>query len=271
MYISEFNNIDKYLQDKNSRIIHQVWFGTIPNKKEAQKTYKKLQLYRDSWKIKNPNWCHIEWNKEMSDSLVKIHFPKYYNMYKEYPYEIQRCDLVRYFILCRYGGLYVDMDYYCNKPWDEAINKFKNDFYVVSTPNMGGKYVSNSLMYSTPNHIFWKRLFIQMEKKRHSPIYYSRHMIIMYTTGPGILTRVYNQNKKMCKLKSLPADLFHPYGISDQILSLKNDKIFAIHIGKGSWEKNDSKFLIYIYKEWKIVLFIVIFLLIPLVSSLVSS
>ena len=40
MYISEFNNIDKYLQDKDSRIIHQVWFGTIPNKKMLERHIK---------------------------------------------------------------------------------------------------------------------------------------------------------------------------------------------------------------------------------------
>ena len=56
----EFVDLDRYLLAQKGRIIHQIWFGTIPNKKEASKTYKKFKLYRDSWKIKNPTWCNIE-------------------------------------------------------------------------------------------------------------------------------------------------------------------------------------------------------------------
>ena len=41
----EYNDFDKYLLDQKGRIIHQVWFGTIPTKKEAANTYKKLKIY----------------------------------------------------------------------------------------------------------------------------------------------------------------------------------------------------------------------------------
>jgi mannosyltransferase OCH1-like enzyme len=264
----DFIDLDKYLISQKGRIIHQVWFGTIPNKGLAKKTYNNFKIYRDSWKIKNPTWCHMEWNKELSDKLTKTFFPEHYDMYKKYKYEIQRCDLVRYFCLYRYGGIYTDMDYYCNKPFDEALSKYKNNFYLVNTPNIGNKYVSNSLMYSTPGHVFWKRLFNEMEKNRTSPIYYSRHLIIMYSTGPGLLTRVYNKYKIKDKLKSLPSNLFHPHGIKDNIMSLRNDKVYAIHIGKGSWEKGDSKILVQLYREWEIITFIVLTLFLPFILSI---
>jgi len=258
-------DIDNYLIAQKGKIIHQVWFGTIPNKSEAKKTYIKFKIYRDSWKIKNPTWFHIEWSKQLADQFVKTFFPEHYDMYKTYEYEIQRCDLVRYFCLYRYGGIYADMDYYCNKPFDDALSHFNHDFYLVNTPNVGSSYVSNSLMYSRPGHVFWRRMFLEMEINQKCPMYYSRHLIIMYTTGPGILTRVYNKYKIKDRLKSLPANLFHPYGISDNILSLRNDKIYALHIGKGSWEKKDSKILIYFYKEWRIILFIIGVLLLPFI------
>lgn len=253
----DFEDLDKYLIAQKGRIIHQVWFGTIPNKKEASKTYKKFKIYRDSWKIKNPTWCHIEWSKTLSEQIAKTFFPEHYEMYMTYPYEIQRCDLVRYFCLHRYGGIYADMDYYCNKSFDEAFKIFTHNFYLVTTPNVGNNYVSNSLMYSKPNHVFWKRLILEMSQHIDCPVYYSRHLIIMYTTGPGILTRVYNKYKIKDSLKSLPSNLFHPHGMSDNIMSLRNDKVYSIHIGKGSWESSDSKILIYFYNEWKIVTFII--------------
>lgn len=267
----EFADLDRYLLAQNGRIIHQVWFDTITNKRDAKKTYIKLKIYRDSWKIKNPTWFHMEWSKNLSDKFVKTCYPEYWNCYIKYPYEIQRCDAVRYFFLYRYGGIYADMDYYCNKPFDEAFMKFRNDFYLVNTPNAGHNYVSNSLMYSRPKHVFWKHLFLEMEMNKECPIYYSRHMIVMYTTGPGILTRVYNKYKIKNRLKSLPYELFHPYGLSDDKLSLRNDKVYAIHLGKGSWEKDDSKIYIFIYKEWKILLFIIIILCIPIINSFYNN
>jgi inositol phosphorylceramide mannosyltransferase catalytic subunit len=260
----DLKDLDTYLLSQKGRIIHQVWFGTIPNKKEAAKTYDKFKIYRDSWKIKNPTWCHMEWSKKLSEQITKAFFTEHWDLYKKYPYEIQRCDMVRYFCLYRYGGIYADMDYYCNKSFDDAFTHFNNDFYLVNTPNVGNSYVSNSLMYSKPGHVFWRRLFLEMEMSQECPIYYSRHLIIMYTTGPGILTRVYNANKIKDRLKSLPYNLFHPHGISDNIMSLRNDKVYAIHLGKGSWEKNDSKIFIYFYREWRFIFFIVLVLILPL-------
>ena len=71
MNIQNFSDIDRMLLAQNGRIIHQVWFGTIPNKKTAVKTYEKFKLYRESWKNKNPNWFHIEWTKQLGENVIK--------------------------------------------------------------------------------------------------------------------------------------------------------------------------------------------------------
>ena len=252
----EFEDLDQYLIAQRGRIIHQVWFGTMPNKREANKTYIKLKTYRDSWKIKNPTWCHIEWNKILSDKFVRNFFPEHYEMYKSYTYEIQRCDSIRYMILYRYGGLYADMDYYCNKSFDEVFSRYKASLYLVQTPNGISKCVSNSLMYSMPRHPFWKCFLIEMERSKDTPIYYSKHLTVMFTAGPGILNRTFNKFKKQFKLRSWPHKYFQPYGHTEDIFSLKNDQVYAIHASNGCWHGTDSAFIVLLVKEWKILLFI---------------
>jgi mannosyltransferase OCH1-like enzyme len=254
----DFEELDRYLLNQNGRIIHQVWFGTIPNRFTASKEYKKLKKYRESWIMKNPMWFRFEWNVKMSESLVKTFYPEHYEMYRFFPYQIQRCDMVRYCFLHRYGGLYADMDYFCNKPFDIVLEKYKNNFYLVQTPNMPGEYVSNSLMYSVPKHIFWRTLLIAMQSNRDPPIYYSRHLVIMYSAGPGIVNRVYHQYKNRYKLESFPHKFFQPFGQSDDILSLKNSEAYTIHASKGCWHSNDSSIIVIISRNWVIFLFIIL-------------
>lgn len=258
----DFAELDKYLLQQKGRIIHKIWFGTIPNRNEANKAYKKLKIYRDSWFIKNPTWYHIEWNKLMCVSLVQTFYPEHNDMFKNYKYEIQRCDAIRYLILHRYGGIYADMDYYCNRPFDDALQEYPNDIYFVQTPN-GSSFVSeednvsNSLMYSVPNHPFWKQAMIELEKNQTGPYFYTKHLTVMFTTGPGILNRIYTQYKYQYKLKSLPWRLFHPYGITDIFRSISvNPNIFALHISQGSWSGKDTEIINFLVREWPILLFI---------------
>lgn len=260
-----FDDLDNYLLNQNGKIIHQIWFGTIPNKKAASKALHGLRKYRDSWLVKNPTWTYICWNLERCSELVKYHYKQHKEMYDKYPYQIQKCDVVRYFILHRYGGLYADMDYYCNKPWDDVLSVYKNDIYLVETPNRIGNdtHISNSLMYSRAGHVFWNKLFIELEQSQNAPIYYGRHMTIMFTTGPGILNRIYNRYKLGYHLGYYPHKLFHPYGLNSEIITLNKPDIYAIHIGKGSWESNDSKILIFIYQDYKIILSISLLMILP--------
>ena len=255
-----FKNFDQYLLKQKGKIIHQIWFGTIPNKRAARKTYQELQKYRDSWILKNPKWTYICWNLDRCNELVKNYYLHHKEMYDNYIYPIQKCDTIRYFILHRYGGLYADMDYYCVRSWDEVIKDYPNDFYLVETPNklFDKIHISNSLMYSCPGHPYWNKLFIELEQNQISPPYYSKHMTIMFTTGPAILNRVFKDYYLRYHLKYYPYKLFHPYGLSTDIENIyRNPNVYAIHMGKGSWESDDSKLIIFLYQEYKILTIIV--------------
>ena len=264
-----FEDLDRYLLAHSGKIIHQIWFGIIPNKTAARKAFEGLRKYRDSWLLHNPDMVYMCWNLQRCYDLVRYHYPQHIEMYRKYPYHIQRCDAVRYFILHRYGGLYADMDYACNSPWSVVMDEYPGDIYLVETPNKAFSddiHISNSLMFSKPGHIFWSKLFIELEMNQTMPIYYSRHMTIMFTTGPSILNRVYSRYRNKYKLGYYPYKGFHPFGLLTDIKTLGNKAgVYAMHLGKGSWESNDSKWIIFAYQEWKVLTFIVLILLIPII------
>lgn len=263
-----FAQLDQFLLNSNTnqKIIHQIWFDNFKKSRRAsRKAWESLEKHRKTWKEKNPDWFYICWNKEKSYDLIKYCYPQHLNTYEKYPHHIQRCDAVRYFILHRYGGLYADTDYHCVRPWNEVLEKYKSDLYLVETPNNLGKvHVSNSLMYSKAGHVFWSKFFIYLEIHKDPPSYYGKHMTIMFTTGPAILNRVYNRYKILYKVKSYPWQQFHPFGLTIDSLSIKNKKeLYAYHCGQGSWESDDSKYLIFLYKNWRIILFVCITLVLP--------
>lgn len=262
---TEWEQFDSYLLNQKARVLHQIWFWTISTTYfESQKLYRKLKKFRDSWKLKNIEWCHVEWSKDNCYQLVKNHYPHHLDMYKNYTYDIQRCDAVRYFILHRYGGVYVDMDYYCNRSLDEVMKNYTSDIYLVQTPNkillQDDDYVSNSYMISRASqHPFWLHAMIEMEMSKDVPQYYGKHLVVMLTAGPSLLNKVYHKYKHRYNVKSLPSQLFQPYGIRDELRNIKVSKeVYAVHINQGSWAREDTSLLNIFIRDWSLFAFILV-------------
>ena len=261
----------QYLLNQNGRIIHQIWFfeGILP-KHKSKKMFKSQEKYRNAWINHNPTWYYKLWTYEECRKLIKVYFPEHFRMFESYPFQIQRCDCVRYFILYLYGGLYVDSDYVSIQPWDEVIKKYQQDLYLVETPNKlddTESHVSNSLMFSKrPNHPYWKAVFIELEKNCGSPVYYGKHLSVMYTTGPCIINRVFQKYKRTFKLNIYPKELFQPYGIENDYMSkLDKDKIYCYHLSTESWVGSDSGVLNFAYLHMKLILFILGIMIVNLI------
>lgn len=259
-------NLDEQLLQYQGKIIHQIWFGTIPNKSKAKKAYLKLVPNRDTWIRKNPDWFRVEWNKDMIMDLIKTHYSEHVQLFKSYNYEIQRCDAARYFILHRYGGFYVDMDVECITSADAIRMEYNKNLYLVETGNQVlGTRVSNLLMFSNPRHPFWKQVFLELHARREAPFYYTKHLEIMYSTGPAFLNKMFNMYGIRYRLSVMPFEKFNPLYLGRPIFTIDKSKLHTLHYGSGSWESSDSKIFIFFYCNWRIVLFILIILSLPLI------
>ena len=260
----DIQNIDIFLSGQKGLIIHQIWFNLSFNSK---KLFKKFEKYQTSWIVKNCNWRHMLWNEKTALEFMKYKFPEYVDMYLSYKHKIQRIDVLRYFLLYEYGGIYVDMDLECICPIDVFRKEFNKDIYFVETNNKAfGVKVSNLLMFSVPKHIFWKVLFIELNNAQHTPWFYSKHLQIMYTTGPAFLNRVYNKYVYKFKLNTFPSEKFNPLCLGMDYININKNECYTLHYGEGSWESADSKFLIFLYCNYKIILFIIWVLLITKIN-----
>jgi len=127
------------------RILHQ----TAPtNKEDWHPLWFKCTR---SWKDQYPEFKHRLWNDEEIDDLVRHHYPKYWEMYSQFPAHIMKIDFVRFCFLHKFGGIYADMDVYCYKNFYGDLEK---DVYLLENP-MGNDSIENSMMVSEADHPFW--------------------------------------------------------------------------------------------------------------------
>jgi Glycosyltransferase sugar-binding region containing DXD motif len=247
------------LTKKPHGLLHQIWFGIIPNKKSAAKMWTSQQSFRESWAVNNPNWHIHTWSLQECQWLQRTKFPEYSETISKYKWPIQFCDLVRCMILSRYGGWYADCDYTCHRPFRTCRRMIKsNHVWIAQTPNavLGSQTLSNALMYSDRSQEakdFWTRL-LEACSIAVDQVSGLKHIIVMYTTGPAIVTRIGIENN----IGILPSRLFFPAGLGDEnhrLGHIHEDGIapYASHIGRGAWQGSDSIWLTCIYANWRYI------------------
>ena len=231
------------------KIIHQTWKdNNIPNH------WKESPV---SWKKHHPDWQYILWTDENNRNFIKTEFPWFLSYYDTYEYNIQRVDAVRYFILYKYGGMYVDCDIACIKNIEPLLPRDKDfDVLLVETKNNIIKTYTNSIMFSKKGAVFWLKVFDRLVYE-HSKHWYhiGTHLSVMYSTGPSMLTNVYHENP--LNVGMLLYEYLHPCSICDEKPCIKNTAYVKILTG-SSWVALDGKILTCVYcNKYKIIVFIV--------------
>lgn len=124
------------------KVIHQIWLGPKSISPNDQYNIKTWIGYHPNWEMKL--WTEKEILKENFDNMDLYWSARSYQ---------ERSDIVRYEILKRYGGLYIDTDIECFANFDDLNHKY--DFYTnFEPPAINKKRVSilNAMVASTPNH-----------------------------------------------------------------------------------------------------------------------
>jgi len=177
------------------------------------------------------------------ENIMQKEFPQYYEKFKELPRMIMKIDLFRYFLMYKYGGVYVDMDYL-------MFRKFNllNETIVIpcNRVDKDGNPIclGNCIFASIPEHPFWKSLIDTLFTIDRTKINYNIDNNIdgnELGTGPMF---VYVMWKKYSKYKTdiytSERKLFHPITKNNQqyIQKLKEQGCYGMHICTGLWRNN---------------------------------
>ena len=204
------------------KIIHQIWIGSqVP---------ECFDVLCQTWKDMHPDWEYNLWTDErVEKELFPLYNQEYYDQSESMGV---KSDLLKWEIVYRFGGVYVDMDFECLKPLD--ILHYTYDFYTGYQPLDAFFVQLGAALYAAyPNHPILKHCIETIKDdwhhqgapKKSGPVHFSKSF--MATAG-----------KNGSRDIAFPAFYFYP--LPSMKTELKYDEwvekgAYAIHHWAKSW------------------------------------
>lgn len=187
------------------RVLHQTWkTADVP---------AVFHEYRASWRRHHPAWSVRLWTDADNRRLVADHYPWFLERYDAYRYPIQRADAARYFILHRHGGLYVDLDFECLRSVEPLLAPGKCTLGMEPAGHARAfgreRILCNAFMAAPPEHPFTEAVLHALPGSANAVPIHDR-AFILETTGPFLLTRVFERFEKREAVAVLDSRLIYP-------------------------------------------------------------
>lgn len=141
--------------------------------------------YQERVKELHPTWQYRLWTDADNSRFVRREFPDFVDVFGSLPRNIMRADVIRYLLMYRLGGLYLDTDYELVKPFD--LTDHACVLPLESEHETGpGTRLMNAFFAAAPRHPFF-RLVIE-ELRSNPPL--DPAIDVLEATGPVFLTRM---------------------------------------------------------------------------------
>lgn len=208
--------------------IHQIWIGSeVPE--ELLENCQRIRELHPEWEYK----LWVDADLQAFHLINRVAFDNALN-YGE------KADILRYEILERFGGVYMDMDIYCVRPLD--ILHYCYDFYA-GISNVNAVELNNALIGCAPGHPIIQACIKNISIKRPKHPFAGT----IERTGPVYFTGIfldYIQKTKHHKVVALPVSFFYPLPNSfhgPQTKTVLNHWIqpetFTVHFWECRWMK----------------------------------
>jgi mannosyltransferase OCH1-like enzyme len=189
------------------------------------------------------------WYAKDREKFIENEYPWFLQTYRSYPYEIQRIDVAKYFILFHFGGFYLDLDIGCRRELRYIIDaeSLTDHVLLAETQPFG---LATDMMASSRRHPFMGYVIKQLESHNHW--YGLPFLTVMLSTGPVFLTRVYNSYPCKNQIKILEKKKY----------AGTTEESYFFHTEGNSWHRWDTVLIMFVYKYWwKLTLFLLVLFL----------
>jgi hypothetical protein len=202
------------------KILHQIWLG--PERPPLATMASCRQM--------NPGWLYVLWSeRNLPPMLNRRLFDAFGSTY------IGKADVLRYEVLFRFGGVYVDADQLCLRSFDDLLlanDEFFAGYQHLANPALdeterGERLVANAVLGAAPRHPIVEHIIHSIAD---APIV--DHDSVWRAVGPAAVTRALEE----CGAHAVvyPFHQFYPYHFTEPIPEKPEQMLKAIHYGSHS-------------------------------------
>ena len=219
------NSNENKSYSKIPKIIHQIWIG--PKKIPYQ--------FLDTWKKNHPDWTYILWTetKLKEETFINKHLIDNINIITI------KSDLIRYELLYKYGGIYIDADIICKKKLDDS---FLEHELFATYYDKKHSYVTNSTIGCVNNNQILEEIITYFHELKLENIKINDP--VEFSVTP-FHKKLLNSNTKIYDYY-----YFNPIDFKEinNIEEIHNDHIYGLHLW-GTTRSNMTNKMIDIYQE----------------------
>lgn len=217
------------------RLIHQTWKTT-----EVPRSHGD---WVESVRLNHPDYEYRLWTDDENLALVEEHFGWFSDRYRSFAHDIERADAIRYLILWRFGGIYVDLDIEFLRPMDVLIRGNEPYFTLEAGPTTDQTVVSNALMAAEPGDPLFADLIGALGEDTAPHVTWAE---VLGSTGPNWLERQLLDSAHSGRANIIGVDHICPRGVLAQNRAIPEPRdvasirsrgdLTAIHHNTETWD-----------------------------------
>ena len=195
-------------------ILHRIWIGGAPLPAE-------FEAFGQTWRQHHPHWEFRTWGDHDAEALL----PRRVLRGSRSPSELS--NLVRYEILRRHGGVYVDTDVECRRPIDPLLAGASAFAGWERHSRLG-----TAVLASAPRHPVFELA------AREARLTQGLGLDSVEANGPGFFTQVVAERPL---IMAYPKEHFYPYLWDEPYRRHESfPQSFAVHHWQLSWKLSES-------------------------------
>jgi len=176
------------------KILHQIWIGTLPAPSNLMRT----------WREKHPDFEYILWNEaEIERRGLALSCSREIDIMSEIN---GKADIMRWEILYKYGGYFVDADSICIEPFD-AFFENQTAFATFENETVRKSLIATGTMGFIPEHPIVRDIIEWIKTPEGETSI--RNFRAWYSVGPALLTKML-ETKKYKDVAIYPSYCFLP-------------------------------------------------------------
>lgn len=196
------------------KVFHRIWLGT-------QQMPDEYVQFGETWMKHHPGWEMQLWTDE---NLPEIINQREFLLAEN---SAQKADILRYEVIYRYGGVYIDTDFECLRNIEPLLEGVQA-FAAVSDPGV----VAIGIFGAERGHSLLADVIARLpSSSRHK-----RYLSIADQTGPVLFTSVVARHPETVLFE---ANLFYPYNWREKWRKGQEfPNAYAVHHWAASWTES---------------------------------